>query len=114
MRTLLIALTIAAITAVNALAANTMEDSFAVRKLEKDTATLSGTVKTLKAGDSLYFPRPPYEFKVVSVDSELDEVVVALPSKHDLASGNALLRHPTERIKKFLATESRLKEALSE
>jgi hypothetical protein len=98
----------------SAFAGNTIDDSFGVKKIEGGEATVNGKVKDLKAGDTLYFPRPPYQFKVKSVDEASGNVVVELPPQNDLAVGNALLRYSTPQIDKFLKTENRLKEALQD
>ncbi len=92
---------------------NTIEDSFPVQKVDASEIRLKGKVKTLQAGDFLYFVRPPYRFKVKSVDSELEEVVVEAPVEHDLKPGVALLRFPSPQVKKSLKTQERLDEALN-
>ncbi len=94
--------------------ASDMDDSFGVRKIDGNQAILEGKVKSLKAGDMLYFVRPPYQFKVKSVDAGANQVIVELPEGSDLHDGNALLRNPTPQIKNFIDTESRLKDALSD
>ena len=91
---------------------NKMDDSFSVVSVENGQATLTGTPKSLKAGDTLYFIRSPFQFKVTEVKG--DKVTVALPDRHDLAKGAALLRFPTEPIKKGIDTEAKLKRALEE
>lgn len=94
------------------LGGNTAEDSFAVKSVEGRQAQLEGTVKDLKVGDTLYFVRSPFKFTVTAVSG--NKVTVALPDNHGINPGHALLRHPNEMIKKGMATENKLKQALEE
>jgi hypothetical protein len=91
---------------------NKADDSFAVKKIEGKTAMLTGTVKDLKVGDTLYFVKNPYQFTVTEIKGK--EVSIALPDNHSLVEGSALLRKITPTIKKNIDTESKLKQALEE
>ena len=87
-------------------------DDFTVKQVKGRAAVLEGSAKGLKVGDMLYFARSPFKFTVAAVKGNL--VTITLPEKNDLAVGNAVLRTPTEQIKKSLETQSRLKQALEE
>ncbi len=92
--------------------ANRLDDTFVVRSVGEKEAVLEGTPKNLKAGDTLYFIRSPFQFKVASVKGE--QVTIELPEKHDLQPSNALVRSLTSGIKKGIDTEDRLKKVLEE
>lgn len=98
--------------AVPAFANNTLDDVFNVEEIKGKQAILEGKPKDLKAGDKLYFARSPFQFTVESVSGT--KVTIALPEKHDLTTDNSLVRNPTPSIKKSIATESKLKQALEE
>jgi hypothetical protein len=91
---------------------NKKDDSFAIRSIEDGKAKLQGIPKDLKAGDMLYYNRSPFQFKVLEVSGT--EVVIALPARHELRVGTALLRNATDPIKKSIQTESRLRQALED
>ena len=91
---------------------NKVDDSFAVKSVEGAEAVLSGKPKDLKVGDMLYINRSPFQFKVTAITG--DKVTVALPERHDLKVGNALLRRASDQIKKSIDTENRLKKALED
>jgi hypothetical protein len=91
---------------------NTMEDSFAVKKVENGKAVVEGTPKDLKVGDDLYFVKSPFHFKVTAIEG--NKVTVAVPGDSKLVVGNALLRHDNPQIRKNIDTEKRLKQALEE
>jgi hypothetical protein len=91
---------------------NKADDSFPVKKIEGKVATLNGTVKDLKVGDTLYFVKSPYRFTVTEIKGK--EVTISLPENHTLVEGSALLRKITPAIKKNLDTEVKLKQALEE
>ena len=88
------------------------EDSFTVKELRGKQAVVTGPGKELKSGDFLYLGRSPFRFRIDSVTD--NQVTIQLPAKSDLAIGNSLLKTPNEAIKKGIATEERLKEALGE
>lgn len=86
---------------------NKVDDTFNVKTIEGSKAVAEGTVKDLKAGDSLYFVKNPFKVTVTEVKGK--EVTVQLPEGHDLKLGMSLLRFPTEPIKKALDTVTKLK-----
>jgi hypothetical protein len=96
----------------SAQANNTIDDMFNVIEIKGKQAFLEGKTKGLKAGDSLYFARSPFQFKIEAVTG--NKVTIALPDKHDLTATNALIRNPTPSILKSIATENKLKQALEE
>ena len=91
---------------------NKIDDVFTVKKIAGKEATLEGDVKNLKAGDTLFFNRSPFRFKVTAAAG--NQVTIALPEKQDLAVGNSLVRKETDAMKKASDTEGRLKQALDE
>ncbi len=91
---------------------NKVDDLFTVKSLDGKQATLDGKAKGLKEGDTLYFARSPYKFSVTAVSG--NQVTIALPEKHDLATGATLMRNSTEQVLKAIDTESKLKKALEE
>ena len=91
---------------------NTIDDLLSVKKLDAKQATLEGSTKGLKEGDSVYFVRSPFKFTVTSVTG--NTATIALPEKHSLAVGNTLMRKEDNQVKKALDTENRLKQALEE
>jgi hypothetical protein len=91
---------------------NTLDDRFAVKVIEAHKAILEGTPKNLKEGDTLYYMRSPFQFRVQAVKG--DQVTIALPEKHELAKGTVLLRYPTAAIQRSIDAENRLKKALEE
>jgi hypothetical protein len=91
---------------------NKVEDSFSVKSVEGSQAVVTGKPAGLKVGDYLYFNRSPFRFQVTAIEG--NDVTVALPERHDLKPGFALLRNPNDQIKKSISTESRLKKALEE
>lgn len=95
-----------------AIAANTVDDIFTVSSLTSSQATLTGKVLSLKSGDSLYFMRSPFKFKISAVGT--NSVVIELPIGSDVVAGNTMVRSPTPTIQKALDTESKLKSALGE
>ena len=86
---------------------NKVDDTFNVKSIEGSKATVEGTVKDLKVGDSLYFVKNPFKVTVTEVKGK--EVTVQLPEGHELKNGMSLLRFPTEPIKKALDTVTKLK-----
>jgi hypothetical protein len=91
---------------------NKIEDSFSVKSVEGNQAVVTGKPAGLKVGDYLYFNRSPFRFQVTAIEGE--KVTVALPERHELKPGFALLRNANDQIKKSIDTESRLKKALEE
>lgn len=91
---------------------NKAEDSFSVKSVEGSQAVVTGKPGGLKAGDYLYFNRSPFRFQVTAVEGE--KITVALPERHELKPGLALLRNANDQIKKSIDTETRLKKALEE
>jgi hypothetical protein len=91
---------------------NTLNDVFTVTAVNGAQATLTGKVESVKAGDSLYFIRSPFKFKVLSAGT--NSVVIELPPSSDVVVSNTMVRNPTPTIKKALETESKLKSALSD
>jgi hypothetical protein len=91
---------------------NKIDDSFSVKSVEGNKAVVTGKPQGLKVGDYLYFNRSPFRFQVTAIDA--DKVTVALPDRHDLKPGFALLRNANDQIKKSIDTETRLKKALEE
>jgi hypothetical protein len=96
----------------SAFSGNTVDDMFAVKKVENGQAELEGKAKGLKAGDILYFIRAPYQFTVKSVHG--DSVIVVLPEGAHLEKGNSLVRHQTDQMRKMQQTEMNLKNALED
>lgn len=94
------------------LSGNTIDDLFTVKSLSEGSAVTEGQVKGLKEGDSLYFARSPFKFKVTAIKGK--QVTVELPAKHDLAVGQNLMRNLTDQTRKAMDTEKRLKQALDE
>jgi len=91
---------------------NKADDSFAIKSVAGSQAVTQGNPKDLKAGDILYSNKSPFKFTVSEVKGST--VTVALPERHELKVGMALLRMPTDPIKKAIDTEERLKRALED
>jgi len=91
---------------------NKKDDSFAVKAIDGRSATVEGASKDLKAGDTLYYNRSPFHFIISEVKGQ--QITIELPEKHELAVGRALLRFPTDAIKKSIETEARLKRVFEE
>lgn len=96
----------------NALESNGVDDSFRVKEVKGQVATLEGKAKSLKAGDDLYFNRSPFKFTIESVSG--NTITIKVPANSDLQEGNGLVRHPTAAILKGIDTEKKLKSALED
>lgn len=92
--------------------AGRITDEFEIKKINGNEAIVQGEPREVKAGDDLYFPLPPYRFRVTAVNG--NELKVALPPSHSLTPGRYLLRKPNEIIKKYIDTESKLKTAFED
>lgn len=91
---------------------NTIDDMFNVKEVNGKTAIAEGKVKSLKAGDKIYFVRSPFVFNITAVKG--NQITVEVPANSDLAAGMSLVRNPTDAIKKGIDTEAKLKQALQE
>lgn len=91
---------------------NGTDDVFNVKSVQGRQAVVTGKIKDLKSGDVLYFARSPFRFTVTEVKG--NDVTIALPDSHDLHEGSSVIRFPTDAIKKNIATESKLKQALED